>query len=213
MYQPKIKICGLRSALDMQVVTEAGADFAGFIFYSQSKRYNSPKNLQKQFQKINETKKKQSILKKVGVFVNESLEQILAICEILKIDIVQLHGDRKKEDYLEQIPLPVWRSIPIDEETSESEIKDYFNLPADKFLLDYKSSDYGGSGKSFPWEKLSNIPKEKCILAGGICIDNIIEAIKQNTWGLDINSGVESRTGIKDYNKIREIIKKIKNYG
>lgn len=195
----KIKICGLKREQDIEYVNEFLPDFAGFVFYPKSKRYVDFKKAE-----ILKTKLDKNI-KAVGVFVNEDIEKILFLCKNNIIDIVQLHGN-EDENYIKSLKentnKPVIKALRIDESNNCSSL---FETSADYILLDSTA----GSGKTFDWEKIP-LPKKPFFAAGGININNAEKAIKFFTpFALDISSGVET-DGVKDREKIKDIINLIR---
>jgi phosphoribosylanthranilate isomerase len=197
----KIKICGLTNLNDINYANEAMPDFIGFVF-AKSKR-------QIDFNLANELKKNLSPnIKAVGVFVNEKIDIIKALCDNSIIDIVQLHGDENQE-YIKilktKISKPIIKAIRV-----ENNIKDV-SFNTDYILFDtFNKNQYGGSGESFNWNLVKNYEKP-FFLAGGLNIGNIENAIKiANPYCVDISSGVETN-GIKDKNKILELVRKVRS--
>ena len=203
----KVKICGLQSLADVQLVNKFLPDYAGFIF-APSKRQVSRRQVCEFVQVL-----KREIIP-VGVFVNLPLLELQEVVEASKIRIIQLHGD-ETEKYLQQVKqsfpqLEVWRAVRA---TSQSELSRGMDSCADKFLLDsFVQGEYGGSGKLANWEILSGLEFDKPIfLAGGLNIDNIMEACElNNIWGVDVSSGVETNS-VKDVAKVELFIKLVKN--
>jgi len=201
----KIKICGLTNPEEIAYINEFMPDYAGFIFASFSKRYIS-------YEKAAELKKQLSPeIKSVGVFVNETIKNIIDIIDMKIIDMVQLHGD-ETNFYIDE--LRKMSNIPVIKAyRADGNIKSNINnTNADYILIDsFNNNLFGGTGNTFNW---GIIPKndKKIFLAGGLNINNIEEAIRLvNPYCADISSGVETN-GKKDKNKIRDIIKKIKGY-
>lgn len=200
----KVKICGITTSDMAKTVVEAGADFIGFVF-APSKRQitaEAAHNIASQLP---------SDIKKVGVFVNETKENICQIAEIVGLDYIQLHGD-EPASFANSLPYPVIKAFSIDDITDEI-IQSY---PYDYLLIDSPPTTYrGGSGTAFNWETLKKykIPMEKLLLAGGLSIDNVGDAKTNiNPAGVDVSSGVET-AGVKDPEKIRQFISLAKKDG
>lgn len=193
----KVKICGITSIEAAQTAEQADADFIGFVF-ARSSRKITPESAQK----IGQTTS--SSLKKVGVFVNETIEKMNAIVRDVGLDYVQLHGDESPET-AQAIQAPVIKAFPIDQVNQEA-VRTY---PCTYYLIDSPGGQYrGGSGKTFDWSTLeqAGIDKQKCILAGGLNETNIQEAIHiAQPTGVDVSSGVETN-GQKDLQKIQQFI-------
>ena len=202
----KIKICGIRREEDIKIVNQFLPDFIGFILVTQSKRYVSPETIIKLKKNLNPK------IKTVGVFVNESLDNINSIKERCGLDIIQLHGEESPE-FCNNIHGEVWKTIGVN-------VKDNsFILPplsysqfTNLILLDsHVKGERGGTGTTFDWNIISSIQNEINIgLAGGVDITNISLAKKITGLKLiDVASGSETN-GIKDIEKIKKIIREIK---
>lgn len=197
----KIKICGLTREEDIDAVNEYLPDYIGFVF-AKSKRQLS----------LNEAKHLKGLLnpaiKSVGVFVNEPITSLVNYEKERVVDIVQLHGD-EDADYIKElktkIELPIIKAIRVKNKINLDE-----NIKADFLLFDkYLEGAYGGGGESFNWDTIQATQKPY-FLAGGIHLGNIREAIEKAPYAIDVSSGVETN-GIKDRDKIREIISIVKN--
>ncbi len=202
-----VKICGLTSEIAAKTAFEQGAIYGGLIFYSKSPRFVA---LEQAFAIT-----KAAPLEYVGVFVNESKQSLIDTANKLNLTVIQLHGEENKE-YITSIKasLPqcvIWKAISIRENSNNlaAWLKDDNNI--ERYLLDtHNGHARGGSGKTFDWSLLETIDKEKILLAGGIDINNVEEAAKFNTFGLDINSGVEESPGNKSEAKIVEIFEALR---
>ncbi|MGC4020627.1 MAG: phosphoribosylanthranilate isomerase [Cyclobacteriaceae bacterium] len=193
----------MRDSKNILDVAELHPDFMGFIFYPKSKRF-----IGNDF-KIPDALPKQ--IKRVGVFVNESLENILFHVKKHFLDYVQLHGD-EDYDFCRSLhaKVKIIKVFSVDHSFDFENTKQFEDF-SDYFLFDTKTETFGGSGISFDWSLLQkysgNIP---IFLSGGLSPDNIygVNRIKnENLFALDLNSGVEISPGLKDKNKISDIIK------
>jgi len=202
----KIKFCGITKQSDYEYIVNSGANYTGFIFFEKSKRYISPKDAGSI---IVENSKNL----RIGVFVNETSKNIKSIYKTANLDIVQLHGDETPE-FCEELNLPYWKVFRVG---NIKDIKKFRKYNCNTILIDTYSKDkYGGTGKVIDYDliKLSidkaNILNKKIIVAGGISIDNINKITKLSPFAVDVNSGVEIEAGIKDLNKVSEIMNYIK---
>ncbi len=200
----KIKICGIRRREDAIYLNESAPDYAGFILSKPFWRCIDFKRLSE----IDNVLSKE--IKRVGVFVNESVEYILQYSPLL--DIIQLHGD-ETEDFLNDLRTKtnceIWKAIRV---KSSNEINEACKLPVDKLLIDsYAEKTYGGSGKVANWDLIKACEISKpFLLAGGISLENCLDAINTiEPFGLDISSSVEINR-VKDREKIKKIISKIR---
>jgi len=196
----KVKICGLTTLEDARFASGALADYLGFIFYPDSPRYIEPA---KAGAIINWLEGPQ----KVGVFVNQPLDDVNSIARQTGVDLVQLHGNESPE-YCELVEKPVIKVFHITENKSADELKaeilPYMDV-ADYFLFDTKADGlWGGTGKTFNWNILNEITDEKpFFLSGGLNPDNVTDAIKTvNPTAVDLSSGLEESPGLKDFDKV-----------
>ena len=197
-----VKICGLRKAEHVETAIEAGANFIGFVF-APSKRKISLE------QAVQLAAHIPSDVKKVGVFVNASIQEIREIAETVPLDYVQYHGDESNE-FIEAVGTPSIKAFSI---TNETDFQTIAQFNVDYYLFDAPGTDYrGGSGHAFDWSLLeqANISPERIILAGGLTVQNIEQAIATvQPYAVDVSSGVE-RDGQKDHELIRQFIDRAK---
>ncbi len=191
---------------DVQKISDLFPDFIGFIFYP-----NSPRFVGYDFVI---PKLKKEILR-IGVFVNESEENILKINKKNKLDFVQLHGI-ESPFYCERLckkGLKLIKSFRIDDSFSFKKIVDYIPY-CTYFLFDSNTIHYGGSGIKFCWKKLYEYTFQvPFFLSGGIGIkdfDNIKNFSHSKMFGIDINSKFEIFPGKKNNTKLNTFIKKIR---
>lgn len=198
----KVKICGLQNVEAALYAVENGVDAIGFVF-ADSKRRISP---HKAGQIISALPKE---VKKVGVFVNPSREEIEEVVSITGIDTVQLHGNETPE-FCRSLPYSIIKAFSIESAEDLTNIQTY---PCEFVLLDGpKGKYYGGNGITFDWNILSQYDFEdkKVILAGGLNPENAPSAMETNAYMLDVSSGVET-DGQKDLKKIKKFLSAIKN--
>jgi len=202
-----VKVCGITTNEQINALSKLDVQMVGLNFYPPSKRFIKNNNDLKE--NIN------SNLKRVGVFVNSSKDDILAKREIYQLDYAQLHGD---EDYnfcselSKDISLiKVWR---VKSQPDENIIHHYDDIIS-FHLFDTYTEEYGGSGKSFNWKLIEDLDLKKPImLSGGISPEHtkILNRINnENIWGVDINSRFETSPGIKDIEMIESFTKQLKS--
>jgi phosphoribosylanthranilate isomerase len=174
----------------------------GFIFYENSPRFAEPfPNLpQNTFNGI----------KKVGVFVNHSFEQIISRKKQYQLNVVQLHGDESPDlaERLMQSGLEVIKVFRVKDRLPLTQINT-FKGKIDYLLFDTRTKKYGGSGEKFDWQILDNDSVEvPYFLSGGIDLEDI-EAIKKlrlpRLVGIDVNSRFELEPGVKSIEKLRRL--------
>ena len=199
----KVKICGMTNLKDVKVAVDSGVDAVGFIFYKKSPRSVTMQAVRKIVLEL------PPFVDSVGVFVNETAEQINKIADRCNLDRVQLHGDESPA-FCNKIRCRVIKAIRVKDIQSLKKLSDY---PVSSFLLDTFSEDqYGGTGRVFDWNLA--YPAKKygpIILAGGLTPNNVRQAIQRiQPYGVDVCSGVESQPGIKDHKKMQIFLKNVK---
>lgn len=201
--QVKVKICGMTNLKDVKVAVDGGVDAVGFIFYKKSPRSVTMQAVREIVLEL------PPFVDSVGVFVNETAEQINKISDHCKLDRVQLHGDESPA-FCKKIRRRVIKVIRVKDIQSLKKLSDY---PVSSFLLDTFSEDqYGGTGKVFDWNLAYSAKKYgPIILAGGLTPINVRQAIQRiQPYGVDVCSGVESQPGIKDHKKMQTFLKNVK---
>ncbi|PPA71821.1 phosphoribosylanthranilate isomerase [Jeotgalibacillus proteolyticus] len=197
----KVKICGLQEPEHVKAAVLAGADYVGFVFAPSKRRITF------------EQAEKLALLvpgdvKRVGVFVNPSQEEIDLAVKAGRLDIIQLHGEETPEFCLKQ-KKPVMKAFSI--KTREDIEKTAF-YPVSYHLVDAPATEYkGGGGKVFDWELLQDTHQSSPLfLAGGLNADNVVQAVSTiQPYAVDVSSGVET-DGIKDIDKINAFIQAAK---
>lgn len=201
----KLKLCGIRRIEDVEMINSVLPDYIGFIFYRKSKRYVDPESA-----RILEISLKKSI-SPVGVFVNETAENIAHIAEKVRLKAVQLHGD-EDEEYISSLRRlyngEIWKAVRV---KCTDDVKRAEELSADMLLYDSFSSDaYGGTGKRANLSAIiSAKPNKPFFLAGGIDAENIGEILARiKPYGIDLSGGIEVN-GVKNRIRLMEFIDKI----
>ncbi|MCC5913054.1 MAG: phosphoribosylanthranilate isomerase [Balneolaceae bacterium] len=206
----KVKICGLTTLEDARFASGALADYLGFIFYPDSPRFIEPA---KAGAIINWLEGPQ----KVGVFVNQPLDDVNSIARQTGIDLVQLHGNESPE-YCGLVEKPVIKVFHVTEDKTaaglKAEVEPYLDH-CDHLLFDSKTESlWGGTGKTFDWSLLDEITDEKpWFLSGGLNPGNIAEAIRSvNPPAVDISSGLEESPGLKDFDKVEQFFEVMREF-
>lgn len=203
----KIKICGIRRREDVRYLNESMPDYAGFVF-ARTRRYVPPEEAAVLKKLLNPE------IKAFGVFVNAPKELIVHCVREKIIDAVQLHGDETAEEteWLQKnVSVPVIKAVRV---RSREDILAADKLPCDFLLLDtYQAGRYGGTGQTFSWEVIPENLHHPYFLAGGLNRDNIVEAVRHTScYGVDVSGGVET-DGVKDRQKIHELIAAVRTCG
>jgi len=229
----KTKICGITNLKDAECAIKYGAWAIGFNFYPKSPRFIDPFKALKIIQALSKP------ILKVGIFVDHPLNDILQIQENLGLDLAQIYQDytckaRFKRKMIrviqpqETLDLPPIKTLKdyamvlIDaprNRVSQKNILDRTNTRAtnnassqNTFMEGYTPGDFGGTGRTANWKIAKELAcNARLILAGGLNIKNINDAIKEvQPYAIDLCSGVERLVGIKDPRKVRNILKETK---
>jgi phosphoribosylanthranilate isomerase len=205
----KLKVCGMRNPQNIQDLITLQPDFIGFIFFPKSPRYVSL------YWDESIAKSLPSSVKKIGVFVNESVEQILLLAFKYQLDGIQLHGSETPEicQALKDKNLLVLKAFSVDESFDFELVKNY-ELHCDYFLFDTKTPQHGGSGLKFDWNKLKEYSLSKpFFLSGGIMEDDVDEIKNLNIkylYSVDINSKFEIEPALKDIKMVERFAQKLR---
>ena len=194
-----IKVCGITEMKQLQQLDGLDIDFAGLIFYKDSPRYIGDK--------IDKAALKRADLdlKKVGVFVNPEMIEVLDAIDEYGLDAVQLHGDESAE-MCEDISseVEVIKAFRITEGVDIDKLVAPYDAVCDYYLIDTGGlkESIGGTGKQFDWNILTKAKIEKpFFLSGGVSLEDAarIKSFKHpDLFGVDINSRFESAPGVKD---------------
>lgn len=191
----------MRDAQNIRSIEALGVDLIGMIFFSGSPRfvdttpsYMPPKE------------------KRVGVFVNADVDEILRTADKYQLSMIQLHGDEPKEtcNKLRTEGYRLIKAFQIAEADDLKKTSEYDEL-CDYYLFDTKSSGHGGTGKTFDWKVLQHYNgNTPFLLSGGIsltCIDSLSAFDHPKCAGFDLNSQFEIKPGLKDAALIKQFIK------
>ena len=197
------KFCGITRLEDAINASNAGCNALGFVFVKSSKRFITANKCQSIINKIS------PLVISVGLFSNNSKEEVKKIIQQCPLQVLQFHGKEDKE-FCEQFNLPYWKAIPM------ADLVDPLTYSqkhpnAQAYVVDnYGKKQQGGSGKIFDWSQLPHNLNTKWILAGGLTVDNIKQA-RQNTSviNFDVSSGIEKSPGIKSQTKMNQFIKNL----
>ena len=198
---PKIKICGIKRLEDIGIVNKYKPDYIGFVF-AESKRKVTHDLAYRLKQDLD------ADIIAVGVFVDSPVEEIVELFEGGIIEMAQLHGS-ESEQYIQNLKqrtddeLKIINAIEISKDTDLSK---FDNSQSDYLLFDSGK----GSGKTFDWNLIKKDIKKEFFLAGGLSSSNVMEAIEQfYPYAIDLSSSLET-DGVKDENKIKEIMELIR---
>ncbi|WP_315308341.1 bifunctional indole-3-glycerol-phosphate synthase TrpC/phosphoribosylanthranilate isomerase TrpF [Veillonella parvula] len=211
-YTPKVKMCGISKVETIPAVVEAKPDYMGLVFAPSKRQVTVDQaktlveELHKQYTKRYNNGAEQSNndeIKTVGIFVNETLDNLVTIATEVNLDAVQLHGDEDEafiQSLKERTNVEVWKAVQV---RSAADAEKWIDSSADMLLFDaYHKDERGGTGEVFDWSSLDEFERP-FMLAGGIDSTNVARAIRTvRPYGIDISSGIETE-GVKDDEKIK----------
>ena len=199
----KLKICGLNDPQNILEVSALLPDYMGFIFWKNSTRY-----CHAEIPALPET------IKKIGVFVDASFDEISTAIEQYQLDGVQLHGNETPEycRSFKQFPILIIKAFSIDASFDFSVLKSYESV-CDFYLFDTKGRLPGGNGVVFNWSQLQNYPSQKpFFLSGGISPEDFdaIKNLNLPIHAIDVNSKFELQPGIKNTTILQQFHNQLK---
>ncbi len=204
-----VKICGLSTRETLEVALDAGADMVGFVFFPPSPRHLSleaGRDLGRQV-------KRRAL--KVALTVDADDATLDNIMDALSPDILQLHGKEsvaRLRDIKQRFSRPVMKAVPV-AAAADLDVLPGYAAVADRILFDARApkdaTRPGGLGAPFDWHLLENLDlKLPYMVSGGLHADNVAEALRvTRAGGVDVSSGVESASGIKDPEMIKAFIR------
>lgn len=202
MHRPLVKICGISTRAALDTAVAAGADLVGFVHYAPS-----PRNVS-----LAEARSLRNSLpahvRAVLLLVNVEARDIAAAVDAARPDIVQLHGaetPHRCAQLRQDLPVEIWKAIGVRDSASLAESQRFVGA-VDRLLYDAPAGRLpGGNGLALDWSLLSGFDhRADWGLAGGLTPANVAEAVRQTGAPLvDTSSGVESKPGVKDVDKIR----------
>lgn len=188
-----VKICGITRLADAVTAAEAGANAIGLVFWPGSPRCVDPYRARKIVAAL------PPFVTAVGLFVNQSIDEIDAVASLVRLGAVQLHGDESPA-FAASVRAPVIKAVSVDGAAAWE--------PRTTLLLDSPDPvKRGGTGQIIDWDRARAVAaRRRVLLAGGLTPENVAEAsARVQPFGVDISSGVESAPGIKDPARIRAL--------
>lgn len=192
-----VKICGITNLEDALCAVDAGADALGFVFYPKSPRYITPQNAKAIAEKL------PLHVKKMGLFVDATPEEIELTCKASKMDMAQIHFE-VDDAFWSALKVPYLRVVRAQK---ASDIAQYKGLIR---LVDAYVDGFGGSGKQIDLSWFETMDCDNIILAGGLSPENVAQIKPLGFYGVDVSSGVERNKGVKDHDKVKAFIQRAK---
>ncbi len=197
-----VKFCGFTRECDVEAALECGVDAVGFVFYEKSSRFVSFQNARKLIACLAGTN-----TKAVGVFVDEGADDIIEKVASLNLNVAQIYSHEIMHRIHAVVPVLMTYRIQNADDIAR------VIFPTDGYVLldSYTRSGYGGTGMTFDWKLLRDIPLNRAIVSGGLSPRNVGELIRTiRPFGVDVSSGIEESPGIKSVGKMRAFMKQVK---
>ena len=228
-----IKICGLRDAINAVAVADAGADFVGLNFWPGSKRFVAAAHGADIAAALRERDGQRTAV--VGLFVNQSVDEIVAVAAQAHLDVIQLHGD-ESADFVAEVKAAtgceVWKAVAVHPDAATimaATLATWANAGVAAVVLDAPTVGRGGGGVAFDWQLVADVVAARpapgnganertlgagshVVLAGGLHAGNVQRAMAiVRPWAIDVASAVEAMPGIKDLDKVRAFIAAVRS--
>jgi len=199
----RVKICGITRVEDALSAVENGADAIGLVFYEPSPRYV---NISQAIEIANIIPAFVSV---VGLFVNAEASFVNTVISQVKLDLLQFHGDESPEECA-SYSLPFIKAIRVKSDTNLVQCAKDFSASKALLLDTHAEGVAGGTGQVFDWSLIPAALTKPVILAGGLNVQNVAQAIKQvQPYAVDVSGGVEISKGIKDAAKIAAFMQQV----
>jgi len=205
-----IKICGITRAQDALRAAELGADAIGLVLYPKSQRAVSVDAMVDIVANVRER------VTVVALFVNPEPDLVRQALATQAVDLLQFHGDETAE-FCEQFNMPYMKAVAVSASSDLKSALAAYEAAAYILLDSYDPIMPGGTGKTFDWDKVSELTEQqqaRLVLAGGLASGNVREAIEiVHPFGVDVSSGVEASKGIKDLKMMQLFIQGVRASG
>jgi phosphoribosylanthranilate isomerase len=202
----RVKICGITTGKDAELAAEAGADALGFIFVPGSPRHVDADTARGIIKDL------APWVTPVGVFADQTLDEVERLMDHCGFLTVQLHGS-ESPDYCRSVAGSVIKAFRVGETVDFPDLQAY---RVRAYLLDtFVQGMLGGTGKTFPLElALRAKAFGRVVVSGGLTPENVSRVIREvGPYGVDVSSGVEGETGRKDPRKMRDFVARAREAG
>ena len=202
----QIKLCGFKNIEDIIFASSLNIDYLGMIFVKDMPRTIDTKTAIRAVSIC-----KDNDIKSVGVFLNQSKDEISNILHEVDLDVIQLHGNENIDDYT-ALNKDIINTIHVSDHSYSQLSK--LNLDKHTYLFDATSTQmHGGTGNTFDWSILKDLMCDKLIIAGGLKPDNILDLLgKYTPKCVDVSSGIERKVGYKDHKLMSNFVEIIRTY-
>lgn len=182
---------------------ESGADAIGLVFYEKSPRYISVVKAAEIADSL------PPFISKVALFVNATDEEIRSVLDTVPVDILQFHGEESPQ-ICQGYGWPYIKAIRMRDDVDLLQLSDDYADSSALLLDSFVKGTQGGTGQKFDWSRVPSDLDKPIILAGGLTVENVAQAISMvSPYAVDVSGGVEIEKGIKDAAKIKEFIQEV----
>jgi phosphoribosylanthranilate isomerase len=198
-----VKICGITRPEDAEAAVAAGAGAIGLVFWPQSPRFVDPYRARRIVAAL------PPFVTAVGVFVNQPLAYVNGVASLVRLGVVQLHGD-ETPGFAAAVSRPVMKAIS----PGHGDVRAWPSRV--RLLLDvHDPVARGGTGRTLDWTAAADLAAQReILLAGGLTPDNVADAVARvRPFGIDVSSGVERAPGIKDHRRLRALFEAVHDAG
>jgi len=209
LLRTRVKICGITRLEDADFSAKLGVDALGFVFYSKSPRCISIDKARSIIQKL------PAFVTTVGLFVNAESSTVRQILTKIPLDLLQFHGEEIPE-YCQSFNKPYIKALRMHDNIDVAAESQRYHSASALLLDTYVKGIQGGTGISFDWQRIPTQLSKPLILAGGLTVKNVAQAITAlHPYAIDVSGGVEYSKGLKDKAKITQFMKEVfhANYG
>jgi phosphoribosylanthranilate isomerase len=199
----RVKICGVRRVEDAQLACELGADAIGLVFWPDSPRFIDPYRARAIVAAL------PPFVSPVGVFVDQPSDYVSGVAGLVRLGAVQLHGNEPAATYAKSVHRVIKAVTLPNGVESLAAVPDHVTV-----LLDaHDPIQRGGTGRTIDWSLAATVARSRrVILSGGLTPENVAEAIARvRPYAVDVSSGVESKPGVKDPDKLRCFFEAVAN--
>ncbi len=203
MKRTRVKICGITREQDLRFAVDAGVDAIGLVFHGPSSRHVSIELGRELRQMV------PPFVTVVALLLDEEAGLIDRVVNEVRPDCLQFHG-QESPALCESYQLPYIKSVPMGSAVDASAYASQFT-GAQGFLLDSNAAGRkGGSGDTFDWSKIPAAFAYPLVLAGGLSVDNVAQAVSSvKPWSVDVSSGVEISPGIKSEQLMQQFFREV----
>ncbi len=203
MKRVRVKICGITRVEDAISAVQHGADAIGLVFYAPSPRHVSIAQAAEIVRNL------PAFVSVVGLFVDAEIDFIRQVIANVHLDVLQFHGN-EPANVCEQFGIPYLKAIRVKSDTNLLQYAQEYRSAKALLLDTYSEGAVGGTGQVFDWRLIPEGLAKPVILAGGLNVQNVAQAIKQvRPYAVDVSGGVEIAKGIKDTNKIAAFMQQV----